>query len=117
MSSPRPTIDLDTRIARSPEPLTGDLDGEVVLLSADSDRYFGLNLVGSRVWELLAEPSTASALIERLLEEYAVSRPDCEREVLQFLHEMHDRRLVELAGASPTPGGEPCGSDRSGAMR
>ena len=47
------------RLACAPDILSRILDGEAVLLDLASGTYFGLNPVGSRVWELISASKTA----------------------------------------------------------
>ena len=46
---------LPTQVEISPEALFQELDGETVLLNLQSERYYGLDDVGTRMWQLLAE--------------------------------------------------------------
>jgi len=86
-------------IVRSPDHVSGDLDGKVVLLSIENSEYYNLNEMGSHIWLLLEKPTTVAALIERLLNEFEVERPVCEVEVAAFLKQLSKDNLlkVELA--------------------
>jgi hypothetical protein len=81
-------------IGRRPGQLSGEIDGQVVLLSIETGYYFHLNTVGSRIWSLIETPTAASALIECLLDEFAVDRATCDRQVKAFLSELSANRLV-----------------------
>lgn len=50
------------------------LQGEVVLLNMASQRYYGLDRVGARMWELLLESGNVDAVTDRLLETYDTDR-------------------------------------------
>ena len=39
----------------SPEVLHQEINGETVLLDLDSESYFGLDAVATRVWQLISE--------------------------------------------------------------
>ena len=57
------------RLACAPDILSRILDGEAVLLDLASGTYFGLNPVGSRVWELISASKTVGEIrvvIQRL---------------------------------------------------
>src|SRR5437588_12322586 len=47
---------------------------EMVLLDFDRGIYYGLNTVGARVWELLAEGKTTDEIIDLLTGEFDVQR-------------------------------------------
>jgi len=89
------TLELNTRLVRDPSLTTAELDGEVVMLSLETSRYYGLNLVGSRIWELLAQPQTLQQVCDTLLNEYDVTRVQCEREVLDVAQKLIDEKLVQ----------------------
>ena len=59
------------------------LQGEVVLLNMASQRYFGLNEVGARMWQLLLESGNVDTVTDRLRETYDADpltlRADLER--------------------------------------
>lgn len=60
------------RVAVSPNVLFRELDGEAVLLDLGTERYYGLDDVGTRMWSLLSENGEVKAAYERLLSEYNV---------------------------------------------
>ena len=60
------------RLRPSPEALSQAVAGETVMLDLRSEKYFGLNSVGTRVWELLQETDDVARIRERLLTEYDV---------------------------------------------
>jgi len=66
------------------------------MLNLDTSRYYGLNRVGSRVWELLAQPTTVAELCATLQQEYAVPPEQCEREVLALTQKLLDEKLVRM---------------------
>ena len=71
------------------------LDDEAVLLDLKSGMYFGLNPVGTRVWQLLADQAALSAVLETLAGEYDVERDELERDLLTLGRELCDRGLAE----------------------
>ncbi len=46
------------------------IEDQVVMVSFSSERYFRLDDVGSRMWELLAELEDVDATAERLVDEF-----------------------------------------------
>lgn len=88
---------LDTKLVRNHQLTTAELDGEVVMLSLETNRYYGLNSVGTRIWELLAQPMTLSMVCDTLMNEYDVTRAQCEREVFEVAQRLLDEKLIGLA--------------------
>ena len=68
-----------------------------VMLSVSAGSYFGLNSVGTRIWELLATPMTVADICARLCEEFEVEAEHCRTAVLQFAEEVVDKGLVYAA--------------------
>jgi hypothetical protein len=67
---------------------------ETVILDLASGLYFGLDEVGSRVWDLIGRGNSMSAVYETLIAEYEVP-PEALREDLQALvHELCSRGLL-----------------------
>ncbi len=89
-------IDLATRLQRDNSLTTAELDGEIVMLSLETSRYYGLNPIGSRIWELLAQPTTVAELCATLENEYAVSPAQCEREALALAQKLLDEKLARI---------------------
>jgi hypothetical protein len=53
----------------TPEVLSSKIDEEVILMSIAADSYFGLEPVGSRIWELLTkQPASIDELVVILME-------------------------------------------------
>jgi hypothetical protein len=78
------------------EVVAADMDGETVMLSIASGKYYGIDAVGSRIWELLSEPKTMSELVQSLREEYDVEPEQCRADVVDFLHYLCGEGLVKL---------------------
>lgn len=72
------------------------MDGETVMMSIENGEYFGLNSVGSRMWELIENPIKVDTLIELLLDEFDVSREQCEAETMEFLNHLLDKKLLTI---------------------
>jgi hypothetical protein len=88
-------------IERDPDLVHADLNGETVMLSITGGRYFGLNEIGSRIWALLATPTTLDAIQSQLTAEYEVDEAQCRRELEAFIGEMLRLGLVRPCAAQP----------------
>lgn len=89
-------LELTTVLRRSDDPVAAAVDGQVVMMSLSQGRYFGLDTVGSRVWELLAAPIRIADLLTQLQADYDVDAETCARDTLPFLTELVSQRLVDL---------------------
>ena len=81
------SVNLNSRVARSEEVLTSEVDGEVVMMSIEHGTYSGLDAIGSEIWGLLENPRRVSEICDRMMERYDVERGQCEKDVLAFLND------------------------------
>ena len=70
------------------------LGDETVLLHLGSGTYFGLDAVGTRVWELLREGASPEAICETLRSEYSDAGEALEADILGFLGQLADNKLI-----------------------
>ena len=47
--------------------IVSDMDGEKVMLSIQSGKYYNLGKLGGEIWELMKEPISIEALVATLL--------------------------------------------------
>jgi hypothetical protein len=93
-------IDSQATVVAAPGLASADLGGEAVLLDADSGRYFGLNEVGLRIFQLAQEPRTVEAIRSALRAEYEVEEEVLVRDVDTFLRLLSERNLIHIEEAS-----------------
>ena len=72
---------------------------DLVMLSVEAGRYYSLNAVGRRLWELLEQPRTISDLRAAINAEFDVDKETCEADIIKFVGEMIDNGLVHAAEA------------------
>ncbi len=75
------------------------LDGEGVLLDTRTGVYFGLDAVGTRIWELLAPGATLDELVHQLLDEYDVDGQRLTTDVEVFVRTLAAKGLITEAQA------------------
>ena len=63
-------------------------------MNIEDGNCYGLNRVGSRIWNLLEVPTRISVLCTTLLGEYNVDPDVCERQVLDLLEELRVKGLI-----------------------
>lgn len=89
-------IDFNSRVVQSPETLINIIEGESVLLNLDNESYYGLDEVGTRMWELLTTSNSIQAAYDALLEEYDVDDATLRRDLLVFISNLIDQGLLEI---------------------
>ena len=84
----------NSQVQRNPKLLANQMDGEIVMMSIDNGEYYGLDEVGSRIWELMETPVTVHNLVEQLMNEFDVDYDDCLRDTQEFLEDLLEKDLV-----------------------
>jgi hypothetical protein len=84
------------KIEISDDVLFQEVGGETVLLDLHSEQYFGLDAVGTRIWQLLGEGAGAEAVVETLLEEFEVERATLAADVSTLLDQLAEAGLIRL---------------------
>lgn len=73
-----------------------ELDGESVILNLKSERYFGLDEVGTRMWEALSSCELIQDAYEVLLAEYDVAPEQLRNDLYQLLEKLVEHGLVNV---------------------
>ena len=92
----RKMIELNNIVSRREDIDTTDLNGDIVMMDLEKGKYFSLNSVGSRIWELMDKPVEIKEIIDSLLEEYDISRNECEENVLEFLGKLDEANIISV---------------------
>ena len=79
--------------------LTTVVDDELVGMSVEQGACYGLNGVGTRIWDMLAEPRSIDSLCDELTREYEVERAQCLSEVVDLLEELRSEGLLAVRNA------------------
>lgn len=84
----------ETRLRRSAELLSADIDGETVIMSVETGRYHSLDMIGGDIWSRLEQQTTAATLAESLARDYDAPRDTIERDILALLTVMSMQGLL-----------------------
>ncbi|MCC6737529.1 MAG: PqqD family protein [Planctomycetia bacterium] len=83
------------RIVVPSETLVRIVDGQAVLLSLKTERYYGLDDVGTRIWDLLAAGKTLAETAAVLAGEFDAPAGKIEEDMQALLAELLREGLVE----------------------
>ena len=92
---------LATKVRPATEVLVSRLGEEIVMLDLASERYFGLDSVGTAFWEALTTAPSAGAAVDTLLGLYDVDRETLEQDVLRMLAQLIEKGLLGISDATP----------------
>lgn len=89
---------LDQRFQVSDDVIAREVAGEMVLLDLASGLYFGLDPVGTRVWDKLSgAPSTLAEVCDVIEAEYDAPRDQIERDVIALAEQFTQKNLISAA--------------------
>ena len=84
------------KITISEEALSQEVNGETVILDLKSESYFGLDEVGTRIWQLLQEHGEVRKTFDIMLEEFDVDQNQLEKDMNALLDELIKSGLVNV---------------------
>ena len=90
------TISFSDRVTVPDDVLISQLQEESVILNLDSERYYGLDDVGTRMLSILSTSSTIEAAYELLRDEYDVDDEVLRRDLLLLVEQLVNQGLVKV---------------------
>jgi hypothetical protein len=93
-------MNLNQTIMLSPEVISQEVSGETVLLDLNSENYFGLDEVGTRIWQLVQQSATLQEVYDTLLAEYEVEPAVLLQDLDRLLADIQAAGLVTLQAAN-----------------
>lgn len=97
----KPALTLESVLRPRPTAAGSALGEEMVLLDTSTGSYFGLNPVGSAIWEGLVQGEPLAGIVAALSRRFDVDRETCERDVLRLAGELVERGLATLEAGPP----------------
>lgn len=100
------TSSLPRRVIPSSDVLFRELEGDAVMLDLGSERYYGLDEVGARIWQLLEVHHDVETVVAQMLAEYEVDEEELRSDLAQLINDLAEAGLVtieddeEAAGSS-----------------
>jgi coenzyme PQQ synthesis protein D (PqqD) len=87
-------VSLASRVRIADDAVFRELDGEAVILQLEDGVYFGLDPVGTRLWQLIQAHGRLDGVVDAALGEFDVDRTRLETDVLQLVIDLARRKLV-----------------------
>jgi len=78
--------------------LVNVIDGQAVLLNLKTERYFGLDEVGTEMWRVLTSSDSIEAACATLLAEYEVEPERLRADVFELAQKLIENGLLEVRG-------------------
>jgi hypothetical protein len=90
-------LTLDAAVHVPEDVIFRELDGEAVILNLDTGIYFGVDAVGTRMWQLLEAGASLRDVWIALQAEYDAAPARLERDLLDFVDSLRAKGLVTAA--------------------
>ena len=87
-------MELNTVIKLKKNISTADLDGEKVMIDFETGKYYMLKGTGNDIWDLIQNEITVGEIIDKLMEDYEVTREQCSESVVGFLTKLKEREFI-----------------------
>ena len=92
-------VSLTDRVVVPSHVLIRFLDKESVLLNIETERYFGLDETGTRMWQLVTASPSVEMAYQQLLEEYDVAPELLRDHLTDLLARLVENGLLEVASS------------------
>lgn len=92
-------VTLQSQVMVCEDVLVQDLSGEIVLLNLESEEYFGLDDIGTKIWGILTESGSLQAAYNTLLATYNVEPEHLQSDLLELVENLATHGLVKLLAA------------------
>jgi len=79
-----------------PDVLSQEVSGETVLLDLNNENYFGLNEVGTRIWQLLQEQNDLEIIYDIMLDEYEVDAKQLRKDFDDIINQLVESGLIAI---------------------
>ena len=90
------TITLDTHIEIPETVYTQEIGEETILLDTQGGRYFSLDPVGTRMWQLIRQHGSLRLVYDSILAEYDVEAERLEADLIALAAKMTDKGLAQI---------------------
>lgn len=90
-------VSFDMRVRVPEEVIFRELDGESVVLNIESGIYFGLDGVGTQLWQWLAESGSLQSVRVRMADTFDAPAEQLDADLIAFVEELTSKGLLAVA--------------------
>ena len=93
-------VSLADRVAVPQNVLIRFLDKESVLLNIETERYFGLDETGTRMWQLVTTAPNLESAYQQLLDEYDVEPEPLRKDLIELMNRLVENGLLQVIASN-----------------
>ncbi|HUS20088.1 MAG TPA: PqqD family protein [Terriglobales bacterium] len=94
------SINRHSKVTVTPDQVSSEVSGEIIILQVKDGMYFGLDDVGAVVWQAIQTPRTVDEIVNTMMGEFEVDREKCQADVCALLEQMAAAKLVSIENES-----------------
>jgi hypothetical protein len=87
-------MDLNTVLTKTPDAAYRIYDGQATIILPARAEVKVLNELGSIVWDAIDGQRTLGAILDRVVQEFEISREQARDDLFAFLTELHEHGMV-----------------------
>jgi hypothetical protein len=91
------TISFSDRVRVPDDVLISNLQDESVILNLDSERYYGLDSIGTRILSALTTSDSIEAAYNTLIQEYDVDGQVLRQDLLTLVESLVEQGLIQVS--------------------
>lgn len=87
-------VSFDLKLRPAPAVLIRTIEGESLILSIPQKEYYGLDAIGTRMWQVVTAKDSVEEAYQELLEEFDVTPEVLRKDLEEFLDQLLDAGLL-----------------------
>ena len=91
------TISSNSVVVAIKNQVSSNLGEEAVILHLGKGAYYGINEVGTFVWNLLQKPVKVDDIVREITSRYEVAGKQCETDLMDLLKKLLRAKLIEIS--------------------
>jgi hypothetical protein len=91
------SISTSSLVCRSQDQVSTRVDDDTVMMNTKKGMYYGLDDIGTDIWELIDKPCSVSSIIDALKDKYDVDEDTCKKELFDLLAALQKRSLIVVS--------------------
>lgn len=88
---------LNSKISISQDATSRIIDGQAVILSFVENSYFGLDEIGTEIWDWIASGLSTSQILDNIVSNYEVTPEQAEQDLHALLEDLQKHKLIEVS--------------------
>ncbi len=90
-------LDMDSIVSRRADLVATDIDQDKVFLDIALGKYYGINRVGSSIWDIAEQPVSIADICRELMGRFEIDEATCKKETLAFCQSLVESGSFVLA--------------------